>query len=109
MMAPSAPRPNYTASSAQPNIAPTAAAAKPKTGASTFDDLWTSSLSTVSTSGVEAGAGAQGKKSLNEMGQQKSVDQLWGTSGSGAGQFGSGGMSSGSQKQGGGDLDDLLL
>lgn len=92
-----------------PSAAPIQAAKpKPSGGASTFDDLWNTSLSTVSTTASTSGNGAAGKKSLNEMEQQKSVDKLWG-SGAGFGGSGSGSGNAGQKQSGGNDLDDLLL
>lgn len=105
-----AAKPNYNFN--QPVSAPpagTGIAAQPKpkpAGMSTFDDLWTSSLSTVSTSAPGQGGQGGGKKSLNEMEQQKSVDKLWGTGGSGMGVSGGAGAGSGGP---GNDFDDLLL
>lgn len=109
-MAPSQARPNYTATASTPSTTTMASAAAPKPkpsgGASTFDDLWNTSLSTVSS--APSGSGVQGKQSLNEMGQQKTVDKLWGMGASGG--SGSGQNGGAAAKQGGaGDFDDLLL
>lgn len=110
---PSTSGPNYTATipSAHSASAVPKPQSKPVGNAGVFDDLWNTSLSTVSSNPGSTTNGAA-KKSMNEMDQQKTVDRLWGLSSGAGGAQGQGqghgqGLSGGSKK--GGDLDDLLL
>lgn len=125
--APPISRPNYispisSASTAKPPSAP-AAAGPAKSSGSTFDDLWTTSLSTISSNGVKpAGSGNAGGKSMKDMEQEQRMNQIWASGGQQAqaqqkdqwGQFGgsTNGTANGSGtsgKKGGSDFDDLLL
>jgi hypothetical protein len=105
--------PSYSSNSVSPPVTsrPTVSAAA-KTGASTFDDLWTTSLSSIGTntngpgSGVKPTpqGGVQGK-TIRDLEQEKALNQLWGsgttTTAAGAG--------ASTQKSAGGGFDDLLL
>jgi epsin len=107
-------RPSYTSTASNAAPTPSALSPKPTGGSSTFDDLWTTSLSSLGP-GAAAAAGKTSapKKSINDLEREKAMNKLWGPSPSAApvqsqqNQFGQGSSGAPAQSSGGGD--DLLL
>jgi hypothetical protein len=110
-MTPSAPSYTSTPSVTSPGAAPPGQGqAKPSSG-STFDDLWTTSLSTMGKNGSapkptpKAGTGG---KTIRDLEQEQTMSKLWGpttTTNANANANANGAA----QKSAGGGFDDLLL
>ena len=111
------PSPNKPSSSFRPpinSVTSTPAVTSPKpAGASTFDDLWTTSLTSLGTGAKANGAGTSGTlggKTIQDLEKEKATNSLWGSGGSMMGNS----MMSGPAKPvynggNGGDGNDLLL
>ena len=100
--APSMPAMTARPSNPQYTPAPTTTTSAPKpSGSSTFDDLFTTSLTSM------GGASTQGKgtgmKSMGDMEKEKAMNKLWGPT------PGSGGQGGAQQKPASGGFDDLLF
>ncbi|GFZ51112.1 ENTH domain-containing protein [Saitozyma sp. JCM 24511] len=117
-MTPSAPSYTSTTSVTSPGAAPAPgqAQAKPTSG-STFDDLWTTSLSTMGKNGSapkptpKAGTGG---KTIRDLEQEQTMSKLWGpttttTTNANVNANASASANGAAQKPAGGGFDDLLL
>ncbi|WWC95069.1 hypothetical protein V866_001921 [Kwoniella sp. B9012] len=105
-----ASRPSYSSASSQVTAPPvTSPAAKPS-GASTFDDLFTSSLTSMGGQSTNKQAG--GQKTIKDLEKEKTMNSLWGSSSTTQGQGGSQAknqQAQAAQNLSGGGFDDLLL
>lgn len=105
-------RPSYT-SSASGMASPASATSKPAASASAFDDLFSASLSGISTgeaSGASNARSAAGGKTIKEMEQEKAMNSLWGNGASAqATRPGAGQSAAAKQAQQAGNFDDLLM
>jgi len=100
-------RPSYSSYTSPPPAASSTTSAlslKPTGGSSTFDDLFTTSLTSMG--GSTSKAKGAGVKSMGDMEKEKAMNKLWGpTAGAGGQQRSSGAQ----QKPANGGFDDLLF
>ena len=100
-------RPSYSSYTSPPpasSAATSALSPKPTGGSSTFDDLFTSSLSSMG--GASSKGKGTGVKSMGDLEKEKAMSGLWGSSGGQGGQQGSNAQQ---QKPASGGFDDLLF
>ena len=118
MMSPPLPKPNNPSRPSFTATGSTPAVTSPKPVKSTFDDLWTTSLTSLGTgakaNGAAGAGGAAGGKTIKDLENEKSMSSLWGPgrseSGTGKGQaLAQSPAKAGFGGNGGGGGDDLLL
>ena len=69
-------RPSYTTAPSSTSVSPTVTSPKPTSG-STFDDLWTTSLTSAGGQ-AKATTGAGAGKTIKDLEKEKAMDKLWG-------------------------------
>ncbi|WVW86480.1 hypothetical protein I302_108528 [Kwoniella bestiolae CBS 10118] len=106
-----ASRPSYSSTPSQVASPPVTSPAAKLAGASTFDDLFNSSLTSMG--GQSTAKQAGGQKTIKDLEKEKTMNSLWGSSTTSVSQN-QGSQAKNQQAQaaknlGGGDFDDLLL
>ena len=100
-------RPSYnTAPSTTSVRSPSATVTSPKPSGSTFDDLWTSSITSAGGQAKTTAGAGMGNKTIKDLEKEKAMDKLWGPA---AGAGSNAQKLQSPAKPSGGAFDDLLF